>query len=250
MLQKRIACVDVPALALQWVIRRQPLWRRDPLVVVQDDKPTSHIVWSNRPARLVGIERGMKFMQAQALTACLRAVVVAPEEIQEASRQIFLGLLDYSPRVEPEATWPGLFWLDPNGLLRLYDSLMRWTQAVHGWLQQQGYGAAVVVGFERYGVLAIARTTPGASVLDDPHEEKQRAARVRLARLNLSTKLVQDMALLGIETLGDLLRLPAADLRQRYGAEAWRLHTLATGKCWTPLQPEVPQEPIRWVLPD
>ena len=34
---ERWACVDVPALPLQWVIRQHPEWRDDPVVVVEED---------------------------------------------------------------------------------------------------------------------------------------------------------------------------------------------------------------------
>jgi len=53
---KRVACVDVPALALQLVLRAHPEWAQDPVVIVTDDRPRAPIVWANRAARAVGID--------------------------------------------------------------------------------------------------------------------------------------------------------------------------------------------------
>ena len=61
---KRVACVDVPALALQLVLRAHPEWASDPVVIVTDDRPRAPIVWANRAARAVRIHRGMCFSEA------------------------------------------------------------------------------------------------------------------------------------------------------------------------------------------
>src|SRR6185503_11485222 len=47
---RRIACVDVPALPLQLVLREHPAWRDDPVVVVVDDRPQSRTLWLNLAA--------------------------------------------------------------------------------------------------------------------------------------------------------------------------------------------------------
>jgi protein ImuB len=49
---------------------------------------------------------------------------------------------------------------------------------------------------------------------------------------------------LGIYTLGGFLALPASEIRSRLGPEAHRLHQLARGDLWAPIQPEPPVEQI------
>ena len=96
-----IACADVPALALQLVLRAHPDWRDDPVVVVEDDRPFAPIVWANRVARAHAIQRGMSFAQAKALSARLHAEVVAEHEIDSAIDALFDRLLPFSPGIEP-----------------------------------------------------------------------------------------------------------------------------------------------------
>ena len=52
------------------------------------------------------------------------------------------------------------------------------------------------------------------------------------------------MARLGVHTVKDLLALPAAGLKLRYGAELATLQDFLCGKRWTPLQPKAPAPPL------
>ena len=78
----QIACVDLPAFPLQLALHLHPDWARDPVVVVEDDRPLAEILWANRAARSHRIRRGMKFAAAQSLVARLHGAVVSPAEIR------------------------------------------------------------------------------------------------------------------------------------------------------------------------
>jgi len=231
----RIACVDVFALPLQLAQQQHPDWRGDPIVVVKEDKPLAPILWVNQRAAKMRITRGMKYAQAQALAQRLRATVIPQSEIQQSIDAIVALLLDFSPRVEPSVSWPGLFWIDPNGLEGLYGDLQRWTKAVSDCLQQHAFTAAVVVGFERFRVFALARVCRERRVLETPDVEKKSCAKVPLSRLALHPAFYEEMELLGVHTLEDFMRLPAADLQLRYGEEAATLRQMAAGQKTLPL---------------
>jgi protein ImuB len=231
-----LACVDIPAFPLQLVLRAHPEWSEDPVVVVEEERPLAEILWANRIAKRHRIHRGMKFSQAQSLTARLHAEVVSEREIQHALSRIFVELLHYSPSVEPWEAWPGVFWVDPAGLETLYQSLQAWAEEVHRAIATFGFVGSVVLGWERCRLLALAQTNAGPRVVDSPETEKRESARVPLARLNLSTKLLAEMTTLGVQTLGDFLALPNRGLLIRYGKEAAAFHDLASGKTFTPLK--------------
>ena len=239
-----LAVVDIPALPLQRLLQAHDDWKNDPVVVVEADKPLASILWANRHARQHRIVPGMRFAAARALNARLRAGVVPQEELDDACEALFRGLLQHSPRVEPASGWPGLFWLDPSGLEDLYGSLDNWAAGVHRDLVRWGYCASVVVGFDRYAIFALARTTTGPHVVRDRRREAQWARRVPLARLNISPKLLGQLSLLGIDTLGAFLRLPEGELGLRYGDEALALHRLAAGKAWAPLMPKAVRDAV------
>ena len=235
--EERVACVDLPAFPLQLVLRAHPDWGDDPTVVVEDDRPLARVLWANRPARLARIGPGLKFAHAESLTPRLRASQVAPSEIDHALTEIFVLLLSFSPHVEPAVDSPGLFWLDPNGLAYLYATREEWAERVHRALTARGYHASVVVGRERSHVLAIARAHTGPRVFDDPDLERHEAARVPLARMNVSRALHDEMETLGIRTVGAFLALPRAGLEVRYGKETAAFHGFLSGRAWTPLRP-------------
>ena len=63
-----------------------------------------------------------------------------------------------------------------------------------------------------------------------------------LDRLGLPPEERDDLAKLGVTTLGDFLALPAGGLRERFDEPVARVHNLASGAVWTPLQPVSPTE--------
>ena len=245
---ERIACADLPAFPLQLVLRAHPDWRDDPVVVVDDDRALGIVQWANRAARAQRITPGLRFAQAQSLAARVHAAVVGDAEIRAALAEVHAVLLGYSPHVETSREHPGVFWLDPNGLERLHESVPRWAERVRAAVEARGFTVAVVVGWHPFRALAVARHGPGVRVLADDEEERAQAARVPLARI-APWRLAADMDVLGIGTLGEFLRLPRGGLGDRYGASASALHDLGSGRAWLPFRPELPEPPLRVEIP-
>lgn len=244
----RIACVDLPAFPLQLLLRAHPEWRDDPVVVVDDDRALGVVQWANRAARAQRIVPGLRFAQARSLAARVHAAVVPEPERRSALAEVHGVLLGLSPHVEPSREHPGVFWLDPNGLERLHESVPLWAERVRAAVDARGFTSAVAVGWHPFRALAVARHGPGVRVLPDTRAETAQAARVPLARL-APWKLAADMDVLGIDTLGDFLRLPRGGLGDRYGAAAAAFHDLASGRAWIPFRPELPEEPLRVEIP-
>jgi len=249
---ERTTCVDVPALPLQLLLRDNPQWRGHPTVVVKDDRPQGVILWANAHARRARILPGMTFASARSLADTLRAAVVEPNEIEAAVDELTRALANFTPRVEPAAdhaqgskdsVQPGVFWIDPEGLLGLYGTLEHWAHSIEAALRELGFVATVVVGFHRFRSYALARTRHGTWVVPDAHTEARHTARVPLTHLDLSPNLRDQLCVLGVKTLGDLLRLPAAELQSRFGQEAASLHARA-GDQWSPLRPRALVDPI------
>lgn len=258
----RVACVDLPALPLQLLLQAHPSWRKLPTAVVVDDRPTGELLWVNDEARKVRVLPGMRFAAARALAPQLRADIVSREQIDHAVGELFAALHTFSPRVEPSDRSPGVFFLDPGGLARLYGSLEQWSMAVQQELRTRGFSGAVIVGFQRFRCHAIARvsTIPGQSaggrahasgtrlgsgwVIPDPAREARMAAGVPLEVLDLPPRLRESLAVLGVDTLGELVALPRHELSARLGEEAARIHALASEGHWDPLRPRQLVDPI------
>lgn len=241
----RLACVSLRAFPLQLLLRRRPEWAAHPVAVVAEDRPHGLIRWVNEQARRASVLPGLRYAAGCLLTADLRAGVVPPAEIVEAVEAITKRLRRFTPEVEPSAEEPGVFWLSGAGLHRLYPSREAWARLIAADLGSAGLRATVVVGFTRFGTYAVARAREGTVVLHDPADERAAARRVRLDRLDLDPDLRDTLSKLGVTTVGALLSLPAGGLFTRFGPEAYRLHRMAAGLLWAPLQPCSIEEPVR-----
>lgn len=244
-----LACAYLPHFALQLLGRRDPACLQHPAVVVSEDRPQGLVREANRLARAARILPGMRYAAALALCADLRAGVVQEEQERAAASELVKRLRRLSPRVEPSSEEPGVFWLDASGLGGLWPDLQHWAEAVREELAAAGMLGAVAVGWSRFAVYAIARQLRGVLLLADLQDETQRLAQVGLAALGASLgmppSLRDALALLGIHTLGQFLRLPPEDLRERYGESAWLLHRRARDQLIEPLRPDLPPPPLQ-----
>jgi protein ImuB len=240
----RLACVDVPALPLQLLLRQHPDWRDKAVAVVAEDRPQAPLLYVNEEARRAKVLPGQRFATALGLSKDLRAGIVSAADVARAVVALAQGLRRRSPHVEPALQAPGVFWLDASGLGRLYPELAAWAQAVAEDMGADGFVATVVVGFTRFGVYALAKGGRGTKVFTTPEDERDAVRRVPLARLDLDPDVRERLAALAVHTIGDFLSLPAGGIRRRFGADAHRLHRLASGDLWAPLVP-VPPEPQR-----
>ncbi|GAB4222842.1 MAG: hypothetical protein Kow0062_21680 [Acidobacteriota bacterium] len=244
----RLACVDVPALPLQLLLRREPGWRDVPAVVVERDHPQARVLWVSEAARRSQVLPGMRYAQALSLERGLRAGVVEREEIRRGVAALVRRLHGFAPRVEADDDEPGTFWLDVSGLRRLWPSATAWAEAVRRDLAADGFRASIVVGFTRFGTFAMARVTDGCRVFADPAAEQVAARNVPLARLDIDPAMRAQLARLGVHTVGAFLELPAGGVRERWGPEAHRLRLLAAGELRLPLDPRAVERPRRRTL--
>jgi len=244
----RLACVSLPALPLQLLLRRHPEWAGRPAAVVAEDRPQGLILWVNEAARRAGVLPGLRYAAGCSLAADLRAGAVAPTEVAAAVATLTERLRRFTPEVEPSSEEPGVFWLGATGLGRLSTSLDEWARAIAADLDGAGFRATVVVGFTRFGTYAAARTRDGTVIFQRPAQERAVARRVRLDRLRLDPEIRDALSKLGVTTVGTFLSLPPEGLFGRFGPDAYRLYRTAAGEQWTPLQPCSPDEPIHQAL--
>ncbi|MFK7987161.1 MAG: DNA polymerase Y family protein [Sandaracinaceae bacterium] len=259
-----MACVDVPALPLQLLMRQHRTagagdWRRTPLAVVADDDPNALIEWVNAAARKKRVRVGQRYAAALSLCRELRATPIPSEAVGSAVQELTELLYGYTPRLEAEAERPGVFWLDPSGLGGLFGPLERWSASVRDAVRSSRFEATVVVGFARLPAWAIARHRRGVFVVENAAEEAELTRNVPLASLEVPpgwkvgdarrrtrvwAELRDAMLALGVDTLGRLLALPRGDVGVRFGPDARTLHALFADALRPPMDPVVPLEPL------
>ena len=240
---ERMACVDVAALPLQLLLRDHPDWKDHPAAVVDRDQAQGIILWVNPRARSMRILPGMRHGAGLAISRHLRADVISQGAIQKAVAALVPQLRRFTPEVEPSRDEPGVFWLGASGLSRLHPCLEAWAGLIHNDLAGAGFDSTVAVGFSRFGSYAAAKACNRIVVFQTPEEEHADVRGVLLERLGFAPKIRDLLARLDIHTLGGFLDLPASQIRSRLGREAHRLHRMASGDLWSPLQAEIPFEP-------
>lgn len=240
-----VACLDLPSLPLQLVWRAEPDLRAQPVVVIDDDRPQGRVLWACERARATSILPGQRYAHALGLCRTLRARVVPEQQIKRAIGELQTALHRLSPRVEPSAGDPGTFWLDGDGLGKIFRGRAMWGAAIANAIRELAYIGPIVVGNSRFATYAIARATRdvhAVTVLRDDREEQTLASAVPLARLDFDAKLRDALARLGVTTLGELVRLPGGGILERFGSDAYRLYQLAAGERWDPIVPIAPPE--------
>ena len=240
----RMACVDLPALPLQILLRNHPDWCHQPVAVVDRDKPLGVIQWVNEPARACRILPGMRYAAGLSLSRELHAGVVPERQIAEEENTLVERLGLFSPHIESSSREPGIFWLDASGLLPLYPSFEKWAAQVQEELLRIGFQSVVVVGYSRFGSYAATKASARNIVFPSPDHENAYLRAVPVDRLEWSPKMRDSLLKLGISTLGAFVDLPPGGIRRRFGAEAQELYCMAKGARQVPLSPRLLMEPI------
>lgn len=245
----RLACIDVPELPIQLLLRARPEWARGPAAVVDRDHPQGVLLFVNEHARKLGILPGQRYAAAFGLSVDLHAAAIEPRELDTQVEAIARALVAFSPRVEPMRERPGTFFVDASGLAWLEPSLERWAARLVDALRAERWTAVAAVGFTRFGAFATAQMQAAARkpthVFATPEAEHAFVQRAPLARLALPATLRDRLAQLGIGTVGAFAALPASGVRARFGAEAALLHDLAHDRVFEPLRPITLHEPAR-----
>lgn len=215
----RILCVHLHALGLQAAMLEDTLAPEIPAVEVADDRPSARVLALNEVAQRAGLREGMRYDHVLSLIPEIRAYVQQPARLAQVTDICARVFARFSPIVEYEAGFPGVFWLDGRGLSSLWSSASSWTEALATTLRMRGYAASLVCGFSRFGTMVLARQQrEGLRVLRSEAQERELVARVSIGASGCPPAVRDEFETLGLRTIGDLRALPMGALRLRYGA--------------------------------
>src|SRR5688500_4429030 len=99
----RLACIDLPALPLQLLLKRHPDWRDGAVAVVAEDRPLAPLLYVNEAARRLKVLPGQRFAAALGLARDLRAGTVSASDVEQSVATLADLLRRHSPHVEPAA---------------------------------------------------------------------------------------------------------------------------------------------------
>ncbi len=224
----RIVCVKVPGPALQVALGRDAPGDGQPLVILEQRRPSASVLEFNAAAAALGVRRGQRYSEVLALSEQIQAGVVHPREQRVFLRQLRDVLDRHSPVVEQWKEDPTVLWVHTAGLQRLYPDLQQWLHALEQDLARQQMHTVIAPGWTRPGSLIGALHQDGANPPEDPQEEQQRLLRAPVTLLPLPEADRLRLEMLGAHTIGRLLQVPAGRLRSHCSVRAQRIFSVFT----------------------
>ncbi len=134
---------------------------------------------------------------------------------------------EFTPRVEARAPSPVL--LDLQGLGRLWPTPDELGRALVAAAAARAIAAQVTLAFSRIVALVLARSRPGLTIVPAGGEAAALAP-LPLERLALPPEREEILRRWGLRTIGEVARLPARGLAERFGTDGPRLRRLARGE--------------------
>ncbi len=225
----RVACLKIPDFPIAAHRRAEDAAELPglPMIVVQGEGKQAVVAAASETARSGGIELGMRAADARAQHPGLREWDWSPTLYDEVQTELAATLLAASPRVNRAGL--GAFWLDAGGWDRMGGE-QAFIEAARSAALAAGYPEA------RIGIADTAAAARAATRLRDGAVQQIKSgndarflATLPLRVLPISEELLELLAALGLETVGELAELEAGEVEARLGAEGVQAHRWARG---------------------
>jgi protein ImuB len=195
-------------------------------------------------ARALGLHPGMAVSQARALVPGLDVRDADPAADEAAlTRLALFAARRWTPRAAVSPP-DGLF-LDLTGVAHLFGGEEKMCRHILAFCERAGFIARIAVAGAPGAAHALARF---GGTLCPPGGEAEALAPLPLAALRVDEPVLAAARRLGLERIGDLLKLPRAPLQRRFGKTLLARLDQALGRAGEPIEPVVPEEPPSAIL--
>lgn len=210
---------------------QEDMAEQQPLVIL--DSRSHHIVQLNRKAVEAGITLNMGLGTAAALARDLQVVPYEPRitenKLNEVAEALYLITCDIS-FFAPQ----GLL-LRSHNMLRLYGDLATYWQTLKNQLMPLGVTYHYATGHSPLAAKMLA--VKGWNTINaDQQVLKQHVAQCLLQQSGISENTQQKLSRVGLRTIGDLLKVPFADLAKRFDLELVNYVGRLTGEFKHPVE--------------
>ncbi len=219
-------CVHIPDFPVQAFVRNEPELRRRPMAVLDGTFPLFTVVATNGFARNTGVRVGMTKLQLQQFPD-VEVRYRSPMQ-EDCTHQALVDCAHYfTPRVEDTAL--DTTTLDLNGLYELWGSPRAMAQKLFRAADKLGLEAHVAVASNPDAAMHAAKAAAGITVIATGEEQKKLES-LPLHILSPSEEIGTTLDRWGLETFGDLSRLPQIEIAERLGQEGVGLWQMARGE--------------------
>jgi len=237
---RKILHIDMDAFYASVEQRDDPSLRGKPVAVAWRGA-RSVVCAASYEARVFGVRSAMPAVSAERL--CPQLVFVPPDftRYKAVSRQIREIFARHTELIEPLSLDEA--YLDVSVTRSGLPSATATAEAIRAAIREETAltASAGVAPNKFLAKIASDWNKPDGLCVIRPHQVESFLTPLSVGRLPGVGKVMEaKLAALGIATVGDLRRVAAADLEQRFGRWGRRLHELAHGIDEHPVQPERP----------
>jgi protein ImuB len=207
------ACIHLPTLALDGVLRRHP--QPDaPLALVGGPAQRRVLVAVNAAAARPGLHAGQPLAAAHALLADFATVEHDPDEL--ARWRDFLAAWAYRYSSQVLACFDDAIVLEVQASLRLFGPWPLFERRLRADLRELGFGHRIAVAPNPRAARVLAGVQDGVAIV---HEARLQGAlsRIPVARAGLAPKQAEALHAMGLRRLGQLFAAPRDALGKRFG---------------------------------
>ncbi len=228
---RRVAAIWIPGLPLQCAARDDATLRTHPVAITDGQI----VLTRNRRAVEAGISVGMRVAEAVTHAADVLLVPHDPQGVQAIWDAVLVQLDALGPVVEDAGLGEAL--VDVSGVDGSERLLVRRTLIALGSLLQLTARAAIADGPFVSALAAHRMAKEGEAAIISRGTSAAFLARQPATALPLPMTMQQELALLGIATIGSYAALRPSDVQRRFGQIGMAALTIAIGQDDRPLVP-------------
>lgn len=207
------ACINLPHLAMDGILRRSPT--EEPLVLVDGPINARTIVSANETARAAGLHVGQRLSAAQALLSQFDALPYDRESVARWHRFLAAVAYRYSSEV---SLLPHAVVLEVSKSMGLFGPWPRLESMLRANFTDLGFRHRIAAAPTPHAAHVLTMVSDGQAVLSSD-TLRNALQRVPIAKSRLPTNAIVALPSMGIRTLGQVLALPRDGLRRRFGVE-------------------------------
>ncbi len=228
---RRIIHIDLDAFFASVEELLNPGIAGQPIIVGGGPGRRGVVASASYAARAYGVRSAMP--TAQALRLCPQAILIPgdPERYSEISDQVMALLSEYTPLIEKVSIDEAF--LDVTGCERLWGPAEEIARTIQRRVKEEvGLPSSVGVAANKLlAKMASEEGKPGGLVMVPPGQEAAFLAPLLVERLwGVGPATAQRLHVLGVETIGELARLPLDLLEKGFGALGRVLYRCARGR--------------------
>ena len=247
---RQALCLWLPTFELRLELVRSPELNSTSIALLASGESSRRTIWQvSERAHEAGVRPEQLVSQAVSMCPSLTLLEPDPAHYDAAVESMLELLAEITPILEPAGR--GRVFLGMDGLGRLFGSPER--QAKRALNSLFRIFPAPLVAATRAGMapgkfgawVAAASARSGEPAIIAESELSRFLARCPVGSLPVDPLIVQRLERLGVQTLGELRRLPEPSLIAQFGDEGRSALAWATGRRIDPVRPWHRPEPIR-----